>query len=103
MAEYYIQCIRACPHFNLSQMKVQAIKTMALKLRANFSNRVAILRKCFSFVNKFSITCLILYRCLSNSGLFLRLLERRGMIGFMPFFLAHSRISSESYPLSAIQ
>ena len=23
---------RACPHFNLSQMKVQAIKTMALKL-----------------------------------------------------------------------
>ncbi len=76
----------ACPHFNLSQMKVQAIKTIALKFRANFSNLVAVLRKCFSLANKFSTKCLILYKCLSNSELFLRLLERRGIIGFMPFF-----------------
>jgi len=54
---------RACPHFNLSQISVQAIKTIALKFRANFSNRVAMLRKCFSLANKFSIRCLILYKC----------------------------------------
>jgi tRNA(fMet)-specific endonuclease VapC len=45
---------RACPHFSLSQIKEQARKTIALKLRASFSKRVAMLRKCLSLANTFS-------------------------------------------------
>ena len=52
--------IRACPQFILRQIIVQAILNIDLKFLANFSKRVAILRKCFSFAKTFSTKCLIL-------------------------------------------
>lgn len=76
---------------------------MTLKFRANFPNLVAMLRECFSRTKKFLTKCLMLYRCLSNSALFLRILKRQGIIGFMHFFLVHSRFFSKSHPLSAIK
>ena len=54
------QNIRACPQFILRQIIVQAILNIDLKFLANFSKRVAILRKCFSFAKTFSTKCLIL-------------------------------------------
>ena len=94
---------RACPHFTLSQIKVQARNTIALKLRANFSKRVAILRKCLSLAKRFSTKWRSLYRYESNSGLGFLLLHFLGITGLMPRLLTVSRIASESYPLSAIK
>jgi len=69
---------------------------MALKLRDNFSNLVAMLQKCLSLANRFSTKWRNLYNDESNSGFGLLLLERYGIIGTIPAALALSRISSES-------
>ena len=76
---------------------------MALKLRANFSNLVAILRKCFNLAKRFSIRCLILYKCESKVEFVFMLLRRLGITGFIPALTILLRTTSESYPLSAIK
>ena len=98
-----IKIVRVCLHFSFSHINVQATKIIALKFRANFSKRVAILLKCLSLANRFSTKWRSLYRYRSNSGLGFLLFYFRGMIGFIPACFALRRISSESYPLSAIK
>ena len=57
---------------------------MDLKLGANFSYRVAILRKCLSLANIFSTRCRNLYKKRSKSGLGFLAFALLGMIGIMP-------------------
>jgi hypothetical protein len=91
---------RACPQFNLSHIIEQAMKIMALKLRANFSNRVAILRQCLSLANRFSTRCRILYRYESNSGFGFLLLDFLGITEFIPASVAWERRDHPKFSVS---